>query len=199
MVTNRTRMLDFLRAGIARRVPVVDAAGKPVMVGEGADAKPKTRISVEDNEGRVIDLHALRTTLGTQLARAGVTPQVAQRVMRHSDYRTTLKHYTVLGLTDTAKAVARLPGVKPAGDQVQAATGTTDAVPLVGSDPQRYCQQMTGESGRDVATQRVHEASGRDRVESKNPQHSPGVLRFSRGKKEVERKGLEPSTPSLQS
>ncbi|MBP6473572.1 MAG: tyrosine-type recombinase/integrase, partial [Chloroflexi bacterium] len=67
----------------------------------------KTRIVVEDDEGRAIDLHALRTTLGTQLARAGVTPQVAQRIMRHSDYRTTLKHYTVLGLTDTSASTTR--------------------------------------------------------------------------------------------
>src|SRR5262245_56057002 len=43
--------------------------------------------------------------LATNLARAGVAPQIAQRIMRHSDYRTTLKHYTVLGLRDTAAAI----------------------------------------------------------------------------------------------
>ncbi len=31
----------------------------------------------------------LRTTLGTQLARAGVAPQITQRIMRHADFRTT--------------------------------------------------------------------------------------------------------------
>ena len=60
----------------------------------------------------MVDLHALRTTLGTQLARAGVAPQVAQKVMRHGDYRTTLKHYTVLGLVDAAQAVGRLPRIE---------------------------------------------------------------------------------------
>ena len=59
--------------------------------------------SRHEPDGWVIDLHALRTTLGTQLARAGVAPQIAQRIMRHADYRTTLKHYTVLGLADTAR------------------------------------------------------------------------------------------------
>jgi integrase len=58
-VTALTVRKDFLRAGI----PLVDEAGS------------------------VVDLHALRTTLGTRLARAGVAPQIAQRIMRHSDYR----------------------------------------------------------------------------------------------------------------
>ena len=76
VVTDVTRRKDFERAGIKA-----------------------------DDQGRVADLHALRTTLGTMLARQGVAPQVAQRLMRHSDYRTTLSHYTNLGLKDTAAAV----------------------------------------------------------------------------------------------
>ena len=32
--------------------------------------------------------------------------------MRHSDYRATLKHHTLLGLTDTVSAIRRLPGVQ---------------------------------------------------------------------------------------
>ena len=68
---------------------------------ERADIRP-------DANGRVADLHALRTTLGTMLAREGVAPQIAQKIMRHADYRTTLKHYTSLGLSDTAAALGRL-------------------------------------------------------------------------------------------
>jgi integrase len=80
-VSNTTRRKDFMRAEI-----------------------PET-----DEDGRYADLHALRSTLGTMLARAGVTPQVAQKVMRHSDYRTTIRFYTKLGLSDTAAAVHALP------------------------------------------------------------------------------------------
>ncbi|MCZ6835828.1 MAG: tyrosine-type recombinase/integrase [Planctomycetota bacterium] len=105
-VTDLTRLKDFLRAGLAHEVIVRDTDGKPVMIGKGKRERPKTRIETIDEDGRVIDLHAMRTTLGTNLARAGVAPQIAQRIMRHSDYRTTLRHYTVLGLTDTTKAVA---------------------------------------------------------------------------------------------
>jgi integrase len=84
-VTDVTRRKDFQRAGL----PLVDA------------------------EGRVLDLHGLRTWLGTGLARAGVAPQIAQRILRHRDYRTTLRHYTVLGLADTAAALQRLPAIGP--------------------------------------------------------------------------------------
>ena len=125
-VTDRTRVKDFLRAGLAREEVVVDAEGKPVMIGRGKWERPKTRIVTEDAEGRVIDLHAMRTTLGTKLARQGVAPQIAQRIMRHSDYKTTLKHYTVLGLTDTARAVNELPTIE--APQRAAMTGTEDAL-----------------------------------------------------------------------
>lgn len=69
----------------------------------------RAKIAEVDEDGLFADLHSLRVTLGTMLARQGVTPQVAQRVMRHSRYSTTLRFYTQLGLVDTAAAVASLP------------------------------------------------------------------------------------------
>ena len=112
VVTNVTRLKDFLRAGIARRKVITDADGKPVMIGKGKRQRPKTRIVTEDAEGRVIDLHAMRMTLGTNLARAGVAPQFAQRIMWHADYRTTLKHYTLLSIADTARMINTLPPIR---------------------------------------------------------------------------------------
>ncbi len=144
-VTDLTRQKDFLRAGIAHEAVVTDNKGKPVMIGIGKWRRPLTRIACEDAEGRVIDLHAMRTTLGTNLARAGVAPQLAQRIMRHADYRTTHKHYTVLGLTDTAKAIERLPAIKQPSQQTAKANGTTGE--CLTDDPQQYPQQ----SGREVA------------------------------------------------
>ena len=163
-VTDLTRQKDFLRAGLARLEPILDENGHTVMVGKGKRCRPKTRIVTEDEEGRVIDLHALRTTLGTQLARAGVAPQIAQRVMRHADYRTTMRHYTRLALVDTAKAVAQLPrvGATLGGEQQrQRATGTHGSLPpraakalTVGEsksgsgDPQQWPQQFPQQMGR---------------------------------------------------
>ncbi len=99
VVTDATRRRDFERAGI-----------------------PET-----DEEGRAADLHALRTTLGTHLALHGVAPQVAQKGMRHSNYQTTIKHYTVIGTTDTAAALAKVPSVAV---QTAAMTGTDGVAPV---------------------------------------------------------------------
>jgi hypothetical protein len=116
----------------------------------------------------------MRTTLGTQLARAGVTPQVAQRIMRHGDYRTTLKHYTVLGLVDTAAAMDRLQGVAP--ERVaHAATGTTDTAPDTCTNrPQLFCQQLERETERNRAAQRGESTFAPDRDETKKPLQSQG-------------------------
>ena len=165
-----TRLKDFLRAGIARRVDVVDAEGKPVKIGTGKHERVKTRIVVEDDEGRVIDLHALRTTLGTQLARAGVTPQVAQRIMRHGAYRTTLKHYTVLGLTDTAAAMDRIPGIAPSGKR------TRRRGPRIRprSTPSYSASSWSAKQGKNRAASRGESAFGRDRQRNEKPLQSQG-------------------------
>jgi integrase len=197
-VGDLTRLKDFLRAGIARRVDVLDEHGKPVVIGTGKRARVKTRIAVEDEEGRVIDLHALRTTLGTQLARAGVTPQVAQRIMRHADYRTTLKHYTVLGLTDTTAAMDRLPSIA-SEKAAQSATGTSDASPqpLLAST-QLFCQQLEREKGKNREPSREEPTVAHSQPSSKKPQQSQGFLQDSAEFSAKRAKGLEPSTYSLE-
>lgn len=142
-VTNLTRKLDFERAGI----------------------------KLVDDQGRVADFHGLRATLGTRLARAGVAPQVAQRLMRHADYRTTLQHYTMLSLADTVAAMKRLPGGGAAAvegpaparrGRVPSAAATAgesagDGKPVVSrptssSHPQQIPQQSAHDSAPDDAT-----------------------------------------------
>ncbi|MDA1166324.1 MAG: tyrosine-type recombinase/integrase [Planctomycetota bacterium] len=39
-------------------------------------------IPYQDKAGRFLDFHSLRHTFGTNLARAGVAPKVAQELMR---------------------------------------------------------------------------------------------------------------------
>ena len=77
-------------------------------------------IDKQDEDGRWVDLHALRTTLGTGLARSDVSVAEATRLMRHSDYRITLKHYTRPTLRDDAAAINRLPDVMQGGAQASA-------------------------------------------------------------------------------
>lgn len=88
--------------------------------------------------------------------------------MRHSDYRTTLRHYTVLGLTDTARAIELLPGVDHPTNNVTKATGTSDTVPL--GDPQQYPpQQFERDVVQSGATPRDGDRTpGRDQGERKS-------------------------------
>ena len=109
------------------------SAARPMLVGTNArkvfDFVPTHRtfrrdlaragIAERDERGQVIDFHALRGTLGTRLAAAGVAPQVAKGIMRHSDYRTTVKHYHHLTLHDQRQALemalARAPRLAAEG------------------------------------------------------------------------------------
>jgi len=160
VVTNLTVQKDFVRAGIGRMKTTPGQDGKPLRFKSG---RIKQLFDSADAEGRVVDLHCLRATLGTKLARAGVAPQIAQRIMRHSDYRTTLQHYTVLGLVDTAKAVGQLPQIQIKKPQAVAATGTD------GPDArQQYCQQLGRENVRPDAKQRDEESAHCDKRTDSN-------------------------------
>jgi len=66
-------------------------------------------ITKKDDQGRTVDVHGLRHTFATLLARKGVLPATAQKLMRHSDIRLTMNVYTHLEIADTASAVAALP------------------------------------------------------------------------------------------
>jgi len=66
-------------------------------------------IPKRDPRDRVVDLHALRHTFGTHLARAGVAPRVAMAAMRHSSLDLTMTVYTDPALLDVAGAVEALP------------------------------------------------------------------------------------------
>jgi integrase len=65
---------------------------------------PKT-----DERGRIVDVHSLRMTFGTWLARAGVPLTTAQKLMRHSDPKLTSNLYTDSALLDLQGAVDALP------------------------------------------------------------------------------------------
>ena len=66
-------------------------------------------IELEDSAGRVVDFHSLRHTTATLLSKAGVSPRVAQAILRHADIKTTMRTYTHLELIDRVGAVEALP------------------------------------------------------------------------------------------
>jgi integrase len=68
-------------------------------------------IAYLDDDGQVFDFHALRGQYITNLARAGVSLQMAQKLARHSTPTLTANVYTKLQLDDRVGAVAKLPGL----------------------------------------------------------------------------------------
>ena len=150
MPTIRTFYLDLERARLAW------------IAESGHDADERKRreqsdvLTKVDSAGRWVDLHSMRITLGTNLAKAGVMPQLAQTIMRHADMRTTLKHYTDLRLADARKAVDALPRIEVASEANHAvATGT-------------YGNDVVGERG----TPRAVDSTG---AESDTPNRAFGV------------------------
>ena len=163
-VMNRTRQRDFERAEI----------GGP------------------DSQGRVADLHSLRATLGTMLARDGVAPQVAKQIMRHADYSTTLQHYTTLTLKDSASAVARLSR-RPVENEANAGSDDT------GEHQQKHQQLEHDEAQRDASA--CDEETDAAALSLRRKRPSDNALRRTkpqrRARKMARPAGFEPATPGL--
>lgn len=76
-------------------------------------------IPAMDERGRRVDVHALRGTFCTMLSVAGVTPRVAMELMRHSDLKLTMRHYTDAAQLPLASDVQRLPSFALTKDNSQ--------------------------------------------------------------------------------
>ena len=66
-------------------------------------------IPKRDNRGYTVDVHALRTSFGTHLSKAGVPLRTAQAALRHSDPKLTANVYTDPRLLDVSGALDALP------------------------------------------------------------------------------------------
>ncbi len=64
-----------------------------------------------DDEGRRLDIHALRHTFGSRLARNGVGLVHVQRLMGHSDPKLTAQVYTHLDVEDLRKAIETVAAI----------------------------------------------------------------------------------------
>ena len=98
----------------------------------------------EDESGRVVDLHALRHTFLTNLARGGVHPKTAQALTRHSTITLTMDRYTHSIREEERQALSALPDLDSELVAVRA-TGTTGPVVLascLASDRASSCETM---------------------------------------------------------
>jgi|GEM_PF-1869192 len=109
-------------------------------------------IDYKTDEG-IVDFHSLRHTFGTQLAKSGVLPQDAQKLMRHSDINLTMGIYTHIGFQEKSTAVNKLPTIF-IERQRQAKTGTADV-------PENFSRNF---SGNPIKTHKDTAKSSKDEV-----------------------------------
>jgi integrase len=95
-------------------------------------------IAFVDDRKRRADLHALRHTFGTNLARADVSVREAMELMRHTDMRLTTKVYTDPKAFNLSAAVERLPSTHRPDDQRAKAIGTFEGPTDVARSDLRY-------------------------------------------------------------
>jgi len=76
-------------------------------------------IPYRDQAGRVFDFHSTRCQTATLLDQAGVSPRVAQRVMRHSTPGLT-DRYTRPRAIDIERAALAIPPLRPEGNKPEA-------------------------------------------------------------------------------
>lgn len=76
-------------------------------------------IAKVDTQGQKLDIHALRTTCASRMARRGVPLAICQRWLGHSDPKLTAQHYTDLGVEDLRAAVERVPETRARNKEAQ--------------------------------------------------------------------------------
>jgi len=98
----------MIRADLAAaRSAWIEAAGADVA--ERKRREQSTSLEFADADGRVFDFHSLRGQFVSALEAAGVSPKMLQTLARHSDIKTTLKHYARVQVSDTQAALDKLP------------------------------------------------------------------------------------------
>jgi hypothetical protein len=122
-----------------------------------------------DERGRAIDVHAMRMTFATMLSKGGVTPRIAQELMRHSDIRLTMGNYTDSKLLDIAGALASLPALNPAREsgspkESKGEEGQSDADAWL--VPNLVCASPKHSSGVNLTTEAVSCEEERDVAET---------------------------------
>lgn len=130
----------------------------------------RAKIEYRNASDRIeIDVHALRVTFITDLARSGVNLQTAQRLARHKTVRMTAQLYTRLRVEDLRGAIDGLPKLRPVSDDAEKTT-------TVGTPSRKWARggqkQNAGDQKRTVPTLRraqVHgtqgsEPSGRNKT-----------------------------------
>jgi integrase len=133
-------------------------------------------IPFEDEQGRRVDLHALRHTFITLLSASGVAPRVAMALARHSDLKLTMRVYTDSDRLGLDRAMALLPSIKMPKHAAQltaqagAVSGLSESPSVASSQAGQLLQFAVPDASRHekapgVITGRFHEMEREKRLE----------------------------------
>ena len=163
-------------------------------------------IPKRDERGWTIDVHALRHSFGTLLSKGGVAPRTAQAAMRHSDIGLTMMTYTDPKLLDVQGALDALPSLPLSDDprsqrEVAKATGTDGKRANLVAPAVAPTHDFSSRNVASADNSHRFDPNGnrRDRLNTTAvavKQNNPLTSAVS-GLREVERKGVEPSTSAL--
>jgi integrase len=122
----------------------------------------------ESHDGARFDFHSLRVSFVTNLAKAGVSVQLAAKMARHSDANLTLRVYTKVTDGEAERACNMLPDYGGVPETL-AATGTDDAT---GEIALRIALQNRGAKGPHVSASVNRDSGGEDQKVQKTPGNS---------------------------
>ncbi len=154
-------------------------------------------LAATDDDGCVVDFHALRMTYITALARGGASVKAAQQLARHSDPKLTMNIYTSLGIHDLSSALDGLPDLDDDQPQVERlrATGTYDGSAENHSASHRLNSHLTArENVQSAATGCSNDAESHRARDSRKSLGIKGKRGNNRGEKRLRHAGLEPAT-----
>lgn len=84
-------------------------------------------IQRERGDGSTFDIHALRHTYGTRMARLGVPPKALQELMGHRSMETTMTYYVHLEVEDLRAAIASVGALPTSAIPCTISATATDA------------------------------------------------------------------------
>jgi hypothetical protein len=157
--------------------------------GEGMDPIP-----AKDDQGRVVDFHALRHTFVTNLCNGGVHPKTAQALARHSTITLTMDRYTHLTAASQTDALDALPDLDALPETGKAtATGTEDGGKNL-SPILSFRERRTADRCNELRQMRGKKAKGQSKRKARQTQGNPA---FPGLRQVVPPEGFEPTTRGL--
>ncbi|MCX7424647.1 MAG: site-specific integrase [Planctomycetia bacterium] len=164
------------------------------------------KIPKQDELGRTVDVHAMRHSFATHLAKTGAFPRTAQAAMRHSDVNLTMGAYTDPRLLDVAGALDALPalpldGVAERERIAVSATGTNDSTPRqfapkFAPTPGKPCKLLSSVV-KMTADERATKEAGPTAVSACAVNKKKPLTTGVNGSQKERETGFEPATSSL--